>query len=60
MAAKSLPTLIQGGMGKGMGRGDMEKSVLMRMPDMTMGYAEGGRLDSFGMQEQRKKQKYNN
>ena len=45
---EQIKRLIQGGMGKGMGRGDMEKSVLMRMPDMTMGYAEGGRLDSFG------------
>ncbi len=53
---EQIKRLIQGGMGKGMGRGDMEKSVLMRMPDMTMGYAEGGRLDSFGMQEQRRKE----
>ena len=50
---EQIKRLIQGGMGKGMGRGDMEKSVLMRMPDMTMGYAEGGRLDSFGMKEKR-------
>jgi len=53
---EQIKRLIQGGMGKGMGRGDMEKSVLMQMPDMTMGYAEGGRLDSFGMQEQRRKE----
>jgi len=48
---EQIKRLIQGGMGKGMGRGDMEKSVLMRMPDMTMGYAEGGRLDSFGTKQ---------
>ena len=48
---EQIKRLIQGGMGKGMGRGDMEKSVLMRMPDMTMGYAEGGRLDSFGAKQ---------
>ena len=53
---EQIRRLIQGGMGKGMGRGDMEKSVLMQMPDMTMGYAEGGRLDSFGVQEQRRKE----
>ena len=48
---EQIKRLIQGGMGKGMGRGDMEKSVLMRMPDMTMGYAEGGRLDAFGAKQ---------
>ena len=48
---EQIKRLIQGGMGKGMGRGDMEKSVLMRMPDMTMGYAEGGRLESFGAKQ---------
>jgi len=48
---EQIRRLIQGGMGKGMGRGDMEKSVLMQMPDMTMGYAEGGRLDSFGAKQ---------
>ena len=48
---EQIKRLIQGGMGKGMGRSDMEKSVLMRMPDMTMGYAEGGRLESFGAKQ---------
>ena len=53
---EQIKRLIQGGMGKGMGRGDMEKSVLMRMPDMTMGYAEGGRLDSFGAKQKQLKE----